>query len=142
MKIFQKVGLIAGALALTIPAAIVTFEPAAAAKPLSGSFKGASGYKGRGTARLVQNKDGSYQLSFSNFSVSRGPNLRVWLVKGSGSTSAAVMRSKHVELSKLKKTLGNQSYSVRKSLVDQGYQTVVIWCKPFGVLFARARLSG
>ncbi len=142
MKNYGKMLLIATGLALALPSSLLSPVAAhAAASVLDGSFMGAGGKSGSGRAQLVRGKDGRHKIAFSNFSVSQGPNLRVWLVKGPARNSASVKRAKYVELGKLKSNRGAQSYAVDQSLIDQGYTTVVIWCKPFGVLFASARLT-
>ena len=108
----------------------------------SGAFNGAGSKTGQGQATLVRNADGSATLTFRNFRVSKGPDLRIWLSNaGSINKSRDVKRGKYVEIAKLKSSKGEQSYRIPAAMLKNGFDQVVIWCKPFGVLFAHAKLG-
>ncbi len=108
----------------------------------SGQFSGAGSKRGSGGVTLVHNADGSATLTFTDFEVSSGPDLRVWLSNADSiNKSRDVKRGEYVEISKLKSSRGGQSYTIPASALKNGFDQVVIWCKPFGVLFAHARLS-
>ena len=106
-------------------------DPAAAAR--SGQFEGVAGHRAEGTALLIQAAGAEY-LRFEDFEVTNGPDLRVYLTRG-GDVDGGL----HV--AKLKGSRGDQNYDVTGLGVD-GYDTVVVYCQPFGVHFAHAALSG
>ena len=108
-----------------------------------GDFRDADDFhKGSGTATIYRLDDGSHLLRFENFRVTNGPDLRVLL------SSAPDVRSRddldqagYVELDKLKGNIGSQNYPIPDG-VEVGEQvTVIIYCKPFHVLFSVAVLT-
>ena len=103
----------------------------------SGEFKGADSFHfGEGQALLIEIEPGKYTLRFENFSVRNGPGLYVYLSpKADGYTSDSL------ELVKLKATDGAFNYEVPAGTDVSQYKSVVVWCKPFSVLFAVAPLS-
>ena len=103
----------------------------------SGEFKGADSFHfGEGQALLIEIEPGKYTLRFENFSVRNGPGLYVYLSpKADGYTSDSL------ELGKLKATDGAFNYEVPAGTDVSQYKSVVVWCKPFSVLFAVAPLS-
>ncbi len=108
----------------------------------SGSFSGAGSKTGQGTVTMTHNADGSATLTFTGFQVSKGPDLRVWLSNANSiNKSGDVKRGQYVEIAKLKSSKGEQSYTIPASALKNGFDQVVIWCKPFGVLFAHAKLG-
>ena len=106
-------------------------DPAAAAR--SGQFEGVAGHRAEGTALLISAAGAEY-LRFEDFEVTNGPDLRVYLTRGGD-----VGDGLHV--AKLKGSRGDQNYDVT-GLGADGYDTVVVYCQPFGVHFAHAALSG
>ena len=71
-------------------------------------------------------------LRFEDFTVTNGPDLRVYITP-----SGDVKNGIHLE--KLKGSKGDQNYSLDG--IDVGvYDTVVIYCQPFGVYFGQAEL--
>jgi len=104
---------------------------------LAGTFQGADEFHfGRGRATLLINADGSHTLQFESFSVLNGPDLYVYL-----SPSADGYADGAVEIGKLKATGGAFSYQLDAGTDVSAAQSVVIWCRPFGVQFAHAELS-
>ena len=116
-------------------------EQAAAAALLRGEFRdGDSFHKGSGTATLYRLPDGALVLRFEEFSVTNGPDLRVLLSKHPDpETSEQVKGQGYVELARLKGNLGNQNYEAPADAAD--YRSVVIYCRPFQVVFSVAPLS-
>lgn len=92
-------------------------------------------HTGSGTATLFRLTDGSHLLRFENFSVTNGPDLRVYLSKDSSVSEA-------VELGKLKGNKGSQNYEIPEQIDLSQYRYVIIYCKPFHVTFATAKLTG
>lgn len=103
----------------------------------SGAFAGADDFHfGRGSARLIETSPGAFTVRLEKFAVRNGPDLYVYL-----SPSADGYSAKAVELGRLKADRGNQNYRVPDGTDVAKAQSVVIWCKQFGVLFATARLD-
>ncbi|HEV8490218.1 MAG TPA: DM13 domain-containing protein [Candidatus Limnocylindrales bacterium] len=102
----------------------------------SGSFTGADEFHfGRGTAHVIPTAAGGYVVRLEDFAVRNGPDLYVYL-----SPSAEGYADGAVELGPLKADTGNQNYDVPAGVDPAGANSVVIWCKQFGVLFATAPL--
>jgi hypothetical protein len=79
------------------------------------------------------------QLTLTGFEVDNGPDLRVYLVAGPAQGEEEV--DDFVDLGGLKGNKGNQQYRIPAGTDLDRYSTVVIWCRAFSVLFARARLA-
>lgn len=87
-----------------------------------------------GTARLVTDSNNRCFLLFENFTTDNGPDLRVWLSPNTGA-------SPYRELAPLIAVSGNFSYALPADLDPVVYNHVLIWCKPFSVLFGYAVLQ-
>ena len=109
----------------------------------SGSFKDADGsHKGKGTAQILQTASGPV-LRLTEFEVTNGPDLEVWLVKAPAPESSAdVKGSEWISLGQLKGNVGDQTYQIPPDADIDAYGSVVIWCEQFGVLFSPASFSG
>ncbi len=109
----------------------------------SGSFKDAdSAHRGRGNAQILQTANGPV-LRLTEFEVTNGPDLEVWLVKAPAPESSAdVKASEWISLGQLKGNIGDQTYQIPASTDIDAYGSVVIWCEQFGVLFSPASLMG
>lgn len=109
----------------------------------SGSFADADAiHKGSGVAEIFEAADGRRIVSFSNFKVTNGPDLKVWLVAHENPmTARAVTDSDYITLGVLKGNIGNQNYQIPGNVDLSKYKSVVIWCEQFGVLFATAALK-
>lgn len=98
-----------------------------------------------GTARLVRNADGSYQLELVGLATSDGPDLRVWLTDQEVTSGTSGWRvfddGVHVELGKLKGNKGDQVYAVPANVDPLTLRSVTIWCKRFSVSFGAAALN-
>ena len=115
-----------------------------AAKVLSmGNFRDADSFhKGSGTATVYQLEDGSHVLRFEDFRVTNGPDLRVLLSKAPDiANKGEFQQYEYVELDRLKGNIGNQNYMIPADLDVSQYGSVVIYCKPFQVLFSVAPLT-
>jgi hypothetical protein len=98
-------------------------------------------HKGRGTAQILQTANGLV-VRFTEFEVTNGPDLEVWLVEATDPKSSAdVKASKWVSLGQLKGNIGDQTYAIPNDVEIENYGSVVIWCEQFGVLFSPAALS-
>lgn len=98
----------------------------------TGEFEGLAGHNAKGIAKIIQVNDMTF-LRFENFEVTNGPDLRVYITAGGD-----VHQGIHLE--KLKGSRGDQNYLLEN--IDLGvYDTVVIYCQPFGVYFGQASLE-
>ncbi len=118
--------------------------PAAAAAVLAqGEFVDADAvHKGSGNATLYQLPDGSHVIRFEEFRSTNGPALVVYLAKHANPKNAAdVTDNGFVNLGKLKGNVGNQNYSIPAGTAIDEFNSVVIWCELFDVLFSPAALN-
>ncbi len=115
-----------------------------AAKVLaSGTFTDAdAAHSGSGSATIFEGSDGRRTLRLADFEVTNGPDLEVWLVAAADITqSSDVANSEWLALGQLKGNIGDQNYDIPADADLSKYNSVVIWCEQFGVLFSPARLS-
>ena len=102
-----------------------TFEPVA--------------HSAAGTATAIRTAGGKRVLTLTNFTVSNGPDLRVYVVVGPARDESEV--TDFEDLGALKGNKGNQQYDLPRELDLGRSTTVVIWCRAFSVNFARAPLA-
>jgi Electron transfer DM13 len=102
----------------------------------SGTFVSGE-HASRGIAAVVRLPDGTRILTFTRFSTSPGPDLRVRLVPGN-STDGTTPGT--LDLGSLKGNKGNQQYKIPRTADLTRYQTAVVWCRAFTVAFASAQL--
>ncbi len=103
----------------------------------SGSFTKRPGtsYNVSGTATLEQQPSGNFQLSFGNdFSSSNGPGLEVFL------STTNTVGANSLNLGRLQRTTGAQSYAVPSNITLTTYGWVIIHCVPFNLTFGYAQL--
>ena len=98
----------------------------------TGQFVGLAGHFAEGNVKILD-VDGAQYLRFENFEVTNGPDLRVYLTQ-----DGDVKQGVHLE--KLKGSKGAQNYLLENINTDV-YDTVVIYCQPFGVYFGEAALG-
>jgi Electron transfer DM13 len=108
---------------------------------LSGAFYNVV-HDGSGQATIVQKTDGSRVLRFTNFSVTNGPVLEVWLSAAVMPTNnAAISGAVYLSLGALKSISGDQEYAIPASANLTDFQSVTVWCVQFNVNFASAALK-
>ena len=114
-------------------------EPTASAAPakgprvlLAGPFS-AGAHPTRGQATLVEKPGGARVLTLTQFETDPGPDLRVYLVPGDGSSVSGAL-----DVGALKGNKGDQQYDVPTDAPDGA---VVIWCRAFTVAFGTAPLA-
>ncbi len=117
--------------------------PAAPVVLKSGAFRDADSFhNGEGSATVYELPDGSHVLRFEDFRVTNGPDLRVLLATHPDPQGRnEVQGPGYVELGKLKGNIGNQNYPFPEGVSPDDYGSVVIYCKPFHVVFSVAPLS-
>ncbi len=91
-------------------------------------------HNAEGLAKIIpiSNKDNILRLE--NLKVTNGPDLYVYLSTDKGA-------SDFVNLGKLKANNGNQNYNIPSGTDISKYNTVLIWCKAFSILFGSAELK-
>ena len=97
-----------------------------------GAFK-ARAHEVEGKALLIQ-ENGKKTLRFEDFDTINGPDLRVYLASDLGIGDA-------IEIGKLIGTKGNFNYELDPSIDTDKYNNVLVWCKPFGILFSYSMLG-
>ncbi len=98
-------------------------------------------HQGEGIATVIQT-DAGRVLRFEDFEVTNGPALKVWLVAHDNPRSNGdVTDNEWISLGDLKGSVGDQNYTIPDEVDLSVYRSVVIWCEPFGVLFAGAPLA-
>ncbi|HEX2045249.1 MAG TPA: DM13 domain-containing protein [Gaiellaceae bacterium] len=129
------------AVAAPAPAGGATTEPGRAESRnvlvAAGRFRSVR-HEAAGKAQAIRLAEGGRVLTLTEFEVDNGPDLRVYLAAGAARAEAEV--DDFVDLGALKGNVGNQQYELPASVDLDRYSTVVIWCRAFSVLFARAPL--
>ncbi|MDO8621899.1 MAG: DM13 domain-containing protein [bacterium] len=133
-----------------MPAAAVPAAPSAtatppppAAPPLSpvsgsvelakGTFEGLAGHRAQGTARVVEISGKRYVRFESDFRVTNGPDLFVYLGREG-------RYDPNVRLAALKGNEGSQNYELPAGADLAAYDEVWVWCRAFSVPFGKATL--
>jgi len=108
----------------------------------TGTFSGTDAiHQGKGTATVLETDQGAI-VRFTDFEVTNGPDLKVWLVKHENPRSSSdVSDSEWLALGPLKGNIGDQNYDVPADADISEFGSVVVWCEAFGVLFAAAPLA-
>ena len=88
----------------------------------------------QGDVLIIESDDGSRFLRFEDFRATNGPDLFVYLATDETAND-------FVSLGELKGNIGNQNYMIPPGADLSNYDTVLIWCKQFSVLFGSAELS-
>ena len=79
-------------------------------------------------------------LRLENLDVLNGPDLHVLLSRSTYVKTSGDL-GEYVELGELKGNKGNQNYEISANVDLSKYNTVIIYCKSFGVVFNVARLD-
>lgn len=114
-----------------------------AEKIKTGAFRDADSFhKGSGQATIYRLPDGSYALRLENFQVTNGPDLHMILTRHPDpKTQEEVKVQGYVDLGKLKGNIGGQNYDIPVGVDAAAQRSVVIYCKPFHVIFSIALLE-
>ena len=108
---------------------------------LEGQFRDADSFHlGSGAAKIFQLQDGSRVLRFEDFMVTNGPDLHVLLAAGENPTDQSDLGD-YIDLGQLKGNVGNQNYEIPNDVDISAYNSIVIYCLPFHVVFSTAQIS-
>jgi hypothetical protein len=102
----------------------------------AGNFVGVDDgiHNAEGQAKVIQLSEGSNFLRLENFRSTNGPDLYVYL-------STDKSASDFVNLGRLKGNVGDQNYEIPDGTDLSKYDTALIWCQAFSVLFGSAELE-
>jgi hypothetical protein len=102
----------------------------------SGTFAGVNDgiHNAEGQAKVIKLADGSNFLRLEDFRSTNGPDLYVYLSTDKGN-------SDFVNLGRLKGNVGDQNYKIPDGTDLSRYDTALIWCQAFSVLFGSADLK-
>ena len=117
------------------PAAAQVERPAKAVNVVerSGPVRPAS-HSASGTARVVRLAAGGRRLTLgAGFEIDPGPQVRVYLATDESAKTFE-------DLGRLKGSRGDQQYKIPADVDVAVFDTVVLWCVPFTVALATARL--
>ena len=124
-------------------------EPEATPKPEAtpqpellreGQFRGADDFhRGSGTATIFRTPDDKLVLRLTDFMVTNGPALSV-LLSSSPAPASSQQLGDYIDVGALKGNIGNQNYEIPAGTDLSAYNSVVIYCVPFHVVFATATL--
>jgi hypothetical protein len=108
-----------------------------------GEFKDQDAFhKGSGTATIILGPNGTHLLRLENLDVTNGPELHVILSPSSNPKGRDdVMTSGWAALGELRGNRGNQNYPIPPNVDVSKQGSVVIYCKPFHVVFSVATLE-
>ncbi len=93
----------------------------------SGSFV-AQAHEVEGKAQLLR-AEGQHVLRFEDFQTINGPDLRIYLATDTTAED-------FIDLGKIKATEGNVNYAIPEGTDTAKYDTVLVWCRAFRVLFS------
>ena len=91
-------------------------------------------HNAEGIAKVIPLQDKSNTLRLENLHVTNGPDLYVYIATDKSA-------SDFVSLGRLKANNGNQNYDIPSETDLTKYDTILIWCRPFSVLFGSAELA-
>ena len=102
----------------------------------TGSFVGAGDgfHNAEGLAKVIPLKDGQSILRLENFKSTNGPNVHLYLATDKTA-------SNFIDIGRVKANNGNQNYNIPVGTDLAKYNTALIWCKDFSVLFGSAQLK-
>ena len=99
-------------------------------------------HKGSGEAIIYRAADGSHLLRLENLNVTNGPDLHVFLSPHPNPKDRDdVMSPGYFSLGPLKGNQGNQNYPIPSDQDAAAVGSVIIYCRPFHVIFTIAPLT-
>ncbi len=126
------------------PVVMAVVEPESEVRAVKqGDFKEADSFhRGSGQAIIYTNPEGAQLLRLENLDVTNGPALHVVLSPHEDPTrSNEALLEGYSDLGDLKGNRGNQNYTIPADVELSAIKSVVIYCKPFTVVFSVAMLN-
>lgn len=120
------------------------FGSSADTQPLYTGLLAGRAHPTSGRASIYQGSDGKRDLRLTDFTTSNGPDVHVILALSSDEAlTKEFVKSElnDVELGQLKANQGDQNYGLPDSADLSKYDTVVIYCERFHVIFGQAKLA-
>ena len=106
----------------------------------AGQFQGADNFhRGAGTATIFRTPDGKLVLRLTDFMVTNGPALSV-LLSSTPRPASSQELGNYIDVGALKGNIGNQNYEIADGTDIAAFNSVVIYCVPFHVVFSTATL--
>ena len=106
----------------------------------AGTFRGADDFhRGSGTATIFRTPDDKLVLRLTDFMVTNGPALSV-LLSSTPLPASSRDLGEYIDVGALKGNIGSQNYEIPDGTDLAAYNSVVIYCVPFHVVFATATL--
>ena len=109
---------------------------AAGTAELAGTFE-TRAHTTMGTARVIEQADGSRVLALVDFRTDAGPDLFVYVLPRAATGNDVDGATR---VGALKGNIGNQQYALPAELSLSDAATVVVWCRAFSVSFGAATL--
>ena len=108
-----------------------------------GQFRDADSFhRGSGDASIFATPGGNHLLRLEDLNVTNGPALHVLLSSHPDPVdSDEVKQEGYIDLGALKGNRGNQNYQIPADVDVAGVKSVIIYCKPFSVVFSVAPLA-
>ena len=98
-------------------------------------------HRGSGTATLLRQPGGGTLLQLSDFRVTNGPDLYVYLSTTGSPTSHDDVTRDGLQVGRLKASEGGFSYELPAGTNPTAYRAAVIYCLQFRTIFSVAPLS-
>ncbi len=95
-------------------------------------------HKGTGKVFVLEYPDGKKVLRVEDLDITNGPDLHIYLSKTNKPSSIESL-GEYYDLGLLKGNKGDQNYELPAGVSD--FNSVVVWCEKFGVLFPYAVLN-
>lgn len=95
---------------------------------------------GQGTVQLLQSADDASIVRFDNVTIANGPDLYVYISETANPGNTIASLGQYADLGKLKGNIGSQNYVLPDNLEFKP-QSIIVWCKRFGVLFTYAEME-
>lgn len=92
-----------------------------------------------GTVEILQKKNRVYVRLAEDFSTAEGPDVNLLLHKKN--PPKGFNQGDYVTLGELKSFNGTQAYQVPEGVALDEYNSVVVWCKKFNIVFGAAHLE-
>ncbi len=123
-----------------MPEDTATAEPAGPTALSSAAFRSRS-HPTEGTATIYELEDGQLVLRLEDLATDNGPALFVYLSGITPDGPANEVEDVYLDLGVLKGNIGDQNYDIPPGTDLTQFNSVVIWCERFAVVFGTAEID-